>query len=132
MSDPLFLTVSHVKRLHRMALELHGGQDGIRDPGALESAVQQPQNVFGYARGDLFEIAAAYAFHVAEAQSFIDGNKRAGMASALVFLKLNGVVVPAAHSALHEAMIRVSARTFSRSELAELLRGLAPTNGRTS
>jgi death-on-curing family protein len=74
-------------------LEQHGGQDGVRDPWALESAVIHPRNVFYYAQGDLFDVAAAYAFHLAESQAFLDGNKRTGIAVALVFLRLNGVTV---------------------------------------
>ena len=88
MSEPTFLTLEQVEALHRLALDQHGGQDGVRDQWAPESAVIHPRNVFYYAQGDLFEVAAAYAFHVAESQAFLDGNKRTGIAAALVFLKL--------------------------------------------
>jgi death-on-curing protein len=49
-----------------------GGLHGIRDENALESAIAQPQNVYFYGDGDLFEIAASYAFHIAESQAFFD------------------------------------------------------------
>jgi len=62
MSDaPAFLSVEQVAALHRVALERHGGPDGLRDPAAFESAVMQPRNVWFYAQGDLFDVAAAYA-----------------------------------------------------------------------
>lgn len=67
-----------------MALERHGGQDGTRDESAFKSAVVQPHNVWYFAQGDRFDVAAAYAFHLAESLAFVDGNKRTGMAAALV------------------------------------------------
>jgi death-on-curing protein len=74
MTEPTFLTLEQVQDLHHRALELHGGQDGVRDPWALESAVIHPRNVNYYAQGDLFDVAAAYAFHLAEAHAVLDGN----------------------------------------------------------
>ena len=126
MSDPLFLTVEQIETLHKLALEQHGGQHGVRDRAALESAAAQPRNVFYYSGGDHFEVAAAYAFHLAEAQSFADGNKRVGMAAALVFLKLNGVTIDRATDKFHAAMIGIASHQISRSDLASLFRGLAP------
>jgi death-on-curing protein len=105
-------------------LERHGGQDGVWDPAAFESAVMQPRNVWHYAQGDLFDIAAAYAFHLAEAQAFLDGNKRTGMSAALVFLEGNDVPVPEATSELYEAMIAIAERRMGKPELATLLRRL--------
>jgi death-on-curing protein len=84
--------------------------------------VVHPCNVWLYAQGDLFDIAAAYAFHLAEAQAFLDGNKRTGMAAALVFLDGNGVSVPEATDELYEAMIAVAEHRLDKSGLAALLR----------
>ena len=78
-AEPVFLTVSQVAALHRMSLEQHGGQDGLRDDAAFQSAMQQPLNTWFYAQGDTYDVAAAYAFHLAESQAFLDGNKRTGM-----------------------------------------------------
>ena len=124
MNEPVFLTLEQVLTLHRGALERHGGQDGIRDSGALESAVIQPRNVYHYARGDLFDVAAAYAFHLAESQAFLDGNKRTGIAAALVFLRLNGEIVPRATDELYAAMIAIAERRMGKPELAALFRWL--------
>ena len=57
--EPAFLDIHQVEVLHRTALERHGGQDGVRDPAAFESAVMQPRNVWYCAQGDLFDVAAA-------------------------------------------------------------------------
>jgi death on curing protein len=122
--NPVFLSVAQVKALHRTSLELHGGQDGIRDYNAFECAVLHPRNVWIYAQGDIFDIAAAYAFHLAEAQAFVDGNKRTGMAAALVFLDANGMTVPTATEDLHAIMIAISGRQKTKQDLAKLFRKL--------
>ncbi len=121
MSEPIFLTIEQIKILHRIALEHHGGQDGVRDVATLESAAMHPCNVWLYARGDLFDIAAAYAFHLAQAQAFVDGNKRTGMGAALVFLDGNGVSVPQATEELYQAMIAIAERRLDKAGLAALL-----------
>ena len=59
MSAPVFLTIEQVQALHRIALERHGGQDGVRDAATVESAVMDPCNVWLYGQGDVFDIAAA-------------------------------------------------------------------------
>lgn len=125
MSEPVFLTLDQVKALHRLALDRHGGQDGVRDAATLESAVMHPCSVWLYGQGDLCDIAAAYAFHVAQAQAFMDGNKRTGIAAALVFLEGNGVSLPAATDELHAAMIAIAERRMDKAGLAALLRRLS-------
>jgi len=122
--EPSFLSLEQVEALHRIALEQNGGQDGLRDRAAFESAVMQPLNVWFYGQGDLFDVAAAYAFHLAQAQAFIDGNKRTGMGAALVFLEGNGIEVPEATDALHQAMIAIAQKRMDKTGLAALLRQL--------
>jgi len=126
MAEIEFLTVEEVLEIHRAQLERWGGSDGIRDRGALESATAMAQASFGgeYLHEDLFSMAAAYAFHIAEAQSFLDGNKRAGLDAALTFLALNGVRVADPEGALFDAMIAISARSLSKEGLARVLREL--------
>jgi hypothetical protein len=84
-----------VLALHDDQLRLFGGSAGVRDRGALESAVATPEATFDdeFLHEDLFQMAAAYAFHIAENQPFVDGNKRTGLNAALVFLDVNGWVV---------------------------------------
>lgn len=123
-----FLKVSHVIRLHREGLDTWGGQDGIRDSALLDSAVAMPQQSFGgeYLHSDLFAMAAAYAFHIAQNQPFIDGNKRAGTAAAFVFLRMHDIRCdPSADELLYNELIRVSKGELSKEGLADVLRGLA-------
>ena len=65
MNEPLFLRVEDVEKLHTMSLQRFGGSEGLRDRNAFESAVNHPKNIFYYDQGDLFDMAAAYCFHIA-------------------------------------------------------------------
>ncbi len=84
---PLFLTLELVMMVHHDSLVEHGGVDGARDPGAVEAAVAAGLNTWFYQGGDVLDIAATYAFHLAEAQAILDGNKRTAIASALFFCR---------------------------------------------
>src|SRR5580692_9224146 len=92
MDEILFLTRDEVVEIHRDQIERYGGSLGIRDEGLLQSAVAMPEASFGGERlhASISGIAAAYLFHLAMNHPFIDGNKRVGAASAIVFLKMNG------------------------------------------
>jgi death-on-curing protein len=124
--QPVFLALDQVLRLHRRSLEEHGGIDGARDPGAIESALASAQNTWFYREADLFEIAATYAFHLAESQAFFDGNKRAAIASALTFLELNGAYVQPNQDELYAAMIAIANRQLDKAGLAAVLRKQFP------
>ncbi len=125
MTELRFLSVGEVEEIHHSAIEEFGGTLGIRDRSALESAIFHPQNVYFYAHGDLFDIAAAYAFHIAEAQAFLDGNKRAAMGSALIFLAGHGVPIDENTQPLYEAMIGIAEKRLTKFDLAALFRKLA-------
>ena len=89
--EVLFLSVDDVLELHSDQLRLFGGSAGLRDRNALESAVATPATTYEgtLLHDDLFHMAAAYAFHLAENQPFLDGNKRTALNAALVFLDIN-------------------------------------------
>ena len=123
MVEPLFLSREKVMELHSLSLRMHGGLDGLREPGLLDSALMQPEGAFFYGRGDLAAIAAAYAFHIAQNQPFIDGNKRTGMAAALTFLEGNGVDISLYDGAeLYDAMIGIAEKRLDKAALAALFR----------
>ena len=125
MNAPVFITRERVDVIHRRSLEEHGGQDGIRNEHGLESALAQPMNVFFYGQEDLFDLAAAYAYHNAENQPFIDGNKRTAVTTALAFLELNGVSTSAVTNAqLYDMMIAIAEKRLDKAGLAAVLRAL--------
>lgn len=122
-----FLDVADVMAFHAVQLARYGGLEGVRDAGLLASAVAMPRATFGgeFLHDGVFSMAAAYAFHIAENQPFVDGNKRAALMTALVFLELNGVTVGDPTGRLHGAMIDLSARRLDKAGLAALLGELA-------
>ncbi|HMS40842.1 MAG TPA: type II toxin-antitoxin system death-on-curing family toxin [Pyrinomonadaceae bacterium] len=124
MTEPEFLTLEDVLLIHDEQLEAYGG---IRDEGLLESAVMTAQASFGgeYLHQDLFEMAAAYAFHIAENQPFLDGNKRTALVSALVFLDFNGFEILDVEMKLYDAMIAIANKEMDKYDLAELLKTLS-------
>ena len=128
--EPLFLTLDEVLDLHSDQLRLFGGSDGVRDLGALESAIATPATTFDgiFLHTDIFEMAAAYAFHIAENQPFIDGNKRTALNAALVFLDINGWQVTDPDMLLYDALMALPARTLDKRGLARLLQQLAAWN----
>jgi len=91
MNEPKWLTIDHVLAIHAAQIERFGGATGARDLGLLSSALSQPVNRWNYESADYAQLSAAYAFGTIKNHPFIDGNKRTGFASAIVFLKWNGV-----------------------------------------
>ena len=126
MIEPIFLTVAEVLEIHSEQLNAHGGIHGIRDQSLLESAVMTPQASFGgeYLHQDIFEMAAAYAFHIAENQPFLDGNKRTALVSALAFLDWNGYIVLDPGGLLYTILIDIANHSADKADLADLLRTL--------
>jgi death-on-curing protein len=128
VGEPRFLTRDQVERFHTRALREHGGLEGIREPGLLDSALAAAQNAHCYGQADLFQIAATYAFHLAESQAFLDGNKRTAMVAALSFLHINGVVIGTSTEPLYDAMIALAEKRLTKAGLAEILRRLAESH----
>ena len=122
-----FLSLEDVLELHEMQLAHYGGATGIRDSGLLESAVMVPQASFGgqYVHEGIYEMAAAYAFHIAENQPFVDGNKRTALAAALVFLDWHQVEIEDPGEELYDAMIKLAEKKLDKNGLAELFERLA-------
>src|ERR1043165_917580 len=88
-----FLSLNKVLRLHKWQIETYGGEAGLRDAGLLDSAIAMPKVTFGgqFLHADIFEMAAAYLFHIVQNHPFVDGNKRTGADAAIVFLNLNKI-----------------------------------------
>jgi death-on-curing protein len=123
VKDPTFVSREVVLEIHRASLERYGGIDGLREPGLLDSALMQPEATHYYGQGDLAPIAAAYAFHLAQNQPFLDGNKRTAMGSALLFLKANGIDVDNFDEAqLYDAMIAIAGKRLDKAGLAAVFR----------
>ena len=90
MSEPVWVPARAVHIIHDRQIARHGGASGLRDDGLLQNALQRPINKWQYENTDTFGCAAAYAFGVAKAHAFVDGNKRTAFVTSVTFLRLNG------------------------------------------
>jgi death-on-curing protein len=89
--EPEWLTQEDVLRAHSRELQIFGGASGVRDNGALESALGRPLNKWQYENAELPELAAAYAYGIVRNHPFVDGNKRAGFVAMIGFLLMNKI-----------------------------------------
>ncbi len=123
---PRFLSMGEVLLILQDQIRRYGGAYGVRDPGLLSSALAMPSATFEgkYLHKDLFDQAAAYAFHLCQNHPFVDGNKRAALASALVFLSLNGIELEDPKEELYDLMISVAGKGTSKTEIAATLKRL--------
>ncbi len=87
---PQWVDLSVVLAIHEQQIAEHGGSLGIRDLGMIESALGRPQNLWVYNDPDVFDLAAAYGYGLAQNHGFIDGNKRTAYVVTRLFLILNG------------------------------------------
>lgn len=122
MPEHRFISREVLAQLHADSIERFGGTLGVRDESLILSALGAAENTHYYGNGDLFDIAAAYAFHLAQAQAFLDGNKRTAVAAALLFLRANGVAKRPDQMRLCEAMIAIAERRLDKPGLAALFR----------
>jgi death-on-curing protein len=120
----VFLTLDDIIESHQNQIDTYGGSDGIRDIGLLESAIAQPEASFGgqYLHADIFEMAAAYLYHLVMNHPFVDGNKRVGLEAALIFLEINNENLKASDQELVDLVLKTTAGQVGKREIAEFFR----------
>ncbi len=118
--DSLFLTLDEILSLHEDQIGRYGGSRGVRDLGLLQSAIGTVTATFGgsFLHETLFEMAAAYLFHVCRNHPFVDGNKRTGIAAALTFLEMNGIEIEADEDEVYDLVIGVAMGNVTKAEAA--------------
>lgn len=116
-----FLTLSEVLIIYEDQVRRYGGSYGVRDLSLLSSAIYVPQAMFEkrYLHNTIPEMAAAYAYHICENHAFIDGNKRVALASALVFLDINGFDFECSEDDIYEIMMKVASGRMNKTELTD-------------
>lgn len=126
MENITFLTLAEVIEIHTDQIQRYGGSEGVRDMNLLSSAVSMPYASFSgsFLHSDIYEMAAAYAFHICQNHPFIDGNKRTALASALVFLELNSVSISDPKGRLYDAMMSLANGEMNKTELSKILKEL--------
>lgn len=112
--------------LHGESLATHGGREGMRDEGLLESALMRPQNIVAYADADnppdAATLAASYGVGLAKNHPFVDGNKRAAFLAVGLFLYLNGLRLQASQTDATLTMLAVAAGDITEEAFAAWLR----------
>ena len=121
---PAFLTADHVLAIHRRMIEEFGGDPSLRDRGLLESAVSLPASQFGgrHLHAGIPEMAAAYLFHICRNHAFVDGNKRAALAAAEMFILLNDMRLTAANDELEALTVGVASGRISKEAVLVFFR----------
>lgn len=122
--EPVFLSLSEVLEIHQDQVIRYGGAAGIRDIELLKSALGMPPATYGgqFLHTDDYEMAAAYLFHLVKNHPFIDGNKRVGAVTALVFLYLNGFEFDAPEDDLAEMVLVVARGDLDKADVAVFIR----------
>ncbi len=118
----IFLHREIIETLHRFQIEAYGGIHGLRDAGALESALARPVNKAAYGETDLVALASAYLFGLAKNNAFLDGNKRIAIVAAGVFLERNGLMINASDVDLYNFVLGVAAGEIDEDGAGRFLR----------
>ena len=113
----IFPDKSAVLEIQSQLIERYGGIHGLRDEGALESALNAAENRAYYENAPIEILAATYAFHLSQAHAFLDGNKRIAAAVAGVFLELNGAWLEASQDEIIELFLDIAASRISREDV---------------
>lgn len=118
MTEPEWLLDAAVIAVHKWLIAEHGGADGLRDRGLLESALAKPRNRWLYEGADMPTLAAAYAYGLSKNHCFVDGNKRIAFTAAAMFLDLNELRLIATEIAAVTAMLKLAASESTEVEFA--------------
>lgn len=124
MDEPIWLLPGVVAQVHSEQLAEHGGQDGLRDAGLLESALNRPRHTWAYTspKPDLPALAASLAYGVARNHPFLDGNKRTAWVLCRSFLRLNGRDVLVDQQAIVSTVLALAAGEMTEEAFADWLR----------
>jgi death-on-curing protein len=118
----IWITQEVAVAVHAEQIMEHGGIDGVRDLGLLESAMMRPQNLSNFGDSDAAELAAAYAFGIARNHPFLDGNKRTAAVVSETFLSINGYTLDTSDAELVVVFLALAAGGLSQEELASWFR----------
>jgi len=123
-AEPVWVSPELVRAIHERQLAEHGGSEGVRDPGMLESALSRARQKYSYAstQFDILDLAAAYAFEIARNHPFMDGNKRTAYVVCRTFLVLNGWDLIGPLADRYPVFLALAAGELDEAEFAGWLR----------
>ncbi len=123
MTEPAWLDLRDALAIHDRILALHGGAEGIRDQGLLESALARPRQMYAYADDpDLADLSAALTVAVVRNHPFVDGNKRTGFLLGVLFPELNGLEFAAKEEDAAQAVLSLAAGSLTEGQFRNWLR----------
>ena len=125
MKEPTWILDQVVYAIHKEQLAEHGGQEGVRDAGLLQSALDAPRNVFYYEQVNIFKLAAVYAYRISNNQPFLDGNKRTAYVVARLFLLINGFDIRSSETEKVQIFLDISNNIKTEDELATWVERIA-------
>lgn len=120
MLEPIWISFEAILSIHSRQLAEHGGGDGTRDAGLLESAINRAKNLYHYGNPppSIEDMAAAYAYGIAKNHPFIDGNKRSTLVACILFLNLNGYDITAPLEDCYIAFLKLAEGIIGEAELS--------------
>ncbi|MGH9897922.1 MAG: type II toxin-antitoxin system death-on-curing family toxin [Pyrinomonadaceae bacterium] len=118
----LFLTKEEVIQIQARLIDEFGGTHGLRDEGALESALKVAGNREYYENADLATCSATYAYHLTKAHAFIDGNKRIAAAVAEIFLEINGAQLNTTNEKIIKLFLNIADGKITREAVEQVFR----------
>lgn len=129
--DPLWIEERDALTIHDRLLALHGGPQGLRDQGLLQSALARPRQHHSYARSaSIVELAALYTAGIVRNHPFVDGNKRTGFVAGILFLELNGFIFTASQEDAARAVFDLAAGVIDEAAYAVWLKAQSRQKGR--
>lgn len=124
MSGPKWIRRDVVILTHQKLLVDHGGPDGIRDEGILDSALARPRNMLAYEPdATIFQLTAAYAYGLAKDHPFVDGYKRVALNISVGFLRVNGLHLNVSEVEAASVFLDLAAGDISEEEVAAWFEG---------
>lgn len=122
-AEPVWIEMRDVLTLHDRLLAFHGGAEGVRDEGLLQSALARAKQRAAYGDGaDFIDMATAYTAGIVKNYPFVDGNKRTGFVTGVLFLELNGFRVMATESMAADAVIALAAGNLDEAGYTKFMR----------
>jgi death-on-curing protein len=124
LTEPVFLGLDEVIEIHHDQIKRYGGHPGIRDVGILKSAIAMPSATFdgNFLHTNIYEMSAAYLFHIVRNHPFIDGNKRTGAVASIVFLMMNGIDFDAAENDFERIVLLTAEGKTDKATIARFFK----------
>jgi death on curing protein len=129
VNDLVFLGLDEIIEIHADQIKRYGGHPGIRDIELLKSAIAMPAASFGggYVHTSVYEMAAAYLFHIVRNHPFIDGNKRTAAVSSIVFLIMNEIEFQADEKNFELMVFSAAEGNLDKTAIAQFFRDNSQT-----